>query len=70
MQVLITGACGFLARTLAIELSGRHELHLLDRVRPDEAVEKQRHDTSSAHVAGVPMRCHCQTRCIGQALVD
>ncbi|MHB8624787.1 MAG: NAD-dependent epimerase/dehydratase family protein [Aggregatilineales bacterium] len=37
MKVLITGACGFIGRTLATALESRHELWLLDRVRPEEA---------------------------------
>ena len=37
MKALITGACGFVARALAADLEGRHELRLLDRSRPEDA---------------------------------
>jgi len=37
MRILITGACGFIGRNLISELRDRHELRLLDRVRPEEA---------------------------------
>ncbi len=37
MKVLITGAGGFLSRALVGELANRHELILLDRVRPEQA---------------------------------
>ena len=37
MRVLITGACGMIARALTAELEGAHELRLLDRVDPAEA---------------------------------
>ncbi|MBI5830769.1 MAG: NAD(P)-dependent oxidoreductase [Armatimonadetes bacterium] len=37
MKVLITGAAGWLARELATELEGGHELRLTDRVDPAEA---------------------------------
>jgi len=37
MKVLITGACGFIGRALIRELEGRHELHLLDTARPEDA---------------------------------
>lgn len=40
MKILITGACGFLARVLARELESsplRHELVLLDRTRPEDS---------------------------------
>ena len=37
MRVLITGACGFIARALAAELEQRHELAQLDRCRPEDA---------------------------------
>jgi len=39
MKVLITGACGYLARTLIKELEENHELVLLDRSRPEEATQ-------------------------------
>ena len=37
MKILITGACGFVARALIKELEPKHELRLLDRVPPSEA---------------------------------
>ena len=38
MNVLITGACGFIGRQLITELEIRgHQLRLLDRVRPEDA---------------------------------
>lgn len=38
MNVLITGACGFIGRQLVAELETRgHQLRLLDRVRPENA---------------------------------
>lgn len=37
MKVLITGACGFVARALTQELEDRHDLVLLDRNRPEDA---------------------------------
>ena len=38
MNVLITGACGFIGRQLIAELEARgHQLRLLDRVRPEDA---------------------------------
>ncbi|HEY3340399.1 MAG TPA: NAD(P)-dependent oxidoreductase [Anaerolineae bacterium] len=37
MKVLITGACGMVARALIKELEPRHELVLLDRIDPSEA---------------------------------
>jgi nucleoside-diphosphate-sugar epimerase len=37
MNVLITGACGFIGRHLAEELEGHHALRLLDAVRPEDA---------------------------------
>lgn len=38
MKVVITGACGFIGRTLIEELEQRgHQLHLVDRQRPEEA---------------------------------
>jgi UDP-glucose 4-epimerase len=37
MRILITGACGFIARALIAELENAHELRLLDRNRPEEA---------------------------------
>lgn len=38
MKVVITGACGFIGRTLIEELEQRgYELHLIDRQRPEEA---------------------------------
>ncbi|MEI6916688.1 MAG: NAD-dependent epimerase/dehydratase family protein, partial [Armatimonadota bacterium] len=37
MRVLITGACGFLARELANVLQDSHDLILLDRNRPEDA---------------------------------
>ena len=37
MKILITGACGMIARALVKELEAQHELVLLDRVDPAEA---------------------------------
>jgi UDP-glucose 4-epimerase len=37
MNVLITGACGFIGRMLIDELRESHDLTLLDRVQPSEA---------------------------------
>ncbi|MCL4507788.1 MAG: NAD(P)-dependent oxidoreductase [Chloroflexi bacterium] len=37
MRILITGACGMIARALVKELESRHELRLLDRIDPSEA---------------------------------
>lgn len=37
MKILITGACGMIARALTKELESRHELVLLDRIDPSEA---------------------------------
>jgi len=37
MRILITGACGLVARTLIKELEPFHELRLFDRQGPDEA---------------------------------
>ena len=37
MKVLITGACGWLARHLVTKLESSHELRLLDRVDPKDA---------------------------------
>ena len=37
MKTLITGAGGFVARTVTAELEGSHELRLTDRCRPEEA---------------------------------
>jgi UDP-glucose 4-epimerase len=37
MRILITGSCGFIGRELIRELEGRHELQLLDSVRPEDA---------------------------------
>jgi UDP-glucose 4-epimerase len=37
MKVLITGACGFVARALMASLQDRHELRLLDRSNPETA---------------------------------
>ena len=37
MKILITGACGMIARALVKELEPKHELRLLDRVPPSEA---------------------------------
>jgi len=38
MRIVITGACGFIGRTLIEELEKcGHELHLVDRQRPEEA---------------------------------
>ena len=37
MKILITGACGMIARALIKELEPRHGLRLLDRVDPSEA---------------------------------
>lgn len=37
MNVLITGACGFIGRNLIAELEGEHVLRLADAARPDEA---------------------------------
>ena len=37
MRILITGSCGFIGRELIRELEGRHELCLLDSVRPEDA---------------------------------
>jgi len=37
MKVLITGACGMVARALISELEPQHELVLLDRIDPSEA---------------------------------
>ena len=37
MKVLITGACGMIARALTAELGQSHDLRLLDRVHPSEA---------------------------------
>ena len=37
MKVLITGACGMVARALIKELEPKHELVLLDRIDPSEA---------------------------------
>ncbi len=39
MKVLITGACGYLARSLIKELEGNHELRLLDRSLPQDATQ-------------------------------
>lgn len=38
MKVLITGACGFVARALIPELEPRHELRLLDSTSPKDAM--------------------------------
>ncbi|MCL5997416.1 MAG: NAD(P)-dependent oxidoreductase [Chloroflexi bacterium] len=37
MKILITGACGMVARALIKELEPKHELRLFDRVGPSEA---------------------------------
>ena len=37
MNVLITGACGFIGQNLIRELEAAHELRLLDQSRPEEA---------------------------------
>jgi len=37
MKVLITGAGGYIARSLMAELEGSHELRLLDRIAPEQA---------------------------------
>ena len=37
MNILITGACGFIGQNLIAELEGDHELRLADAVRPDKA---------------------------------
>lgn len=37
MKILITGACGMIARALVKELEPKHELRLLDRIDPSEA---------------------------------
>jgi UDP-glucose 4-epimerase len=37
MKILITGACGMIARALIKELEPRHELRLADRIDPSEA---------------------------------
>lgn len=37
MRVLVTGACGLVARALLRELGDRHELRLLDQTLPEEA---------------------------------
>lgn len=37
MRVLLTGACGYVARTLMPQLEENHELVLLDQVRPEDA---------------------------------
>jgi nucleoside-diphosphate-sugar epimerase len=37
LKILITGACGMIARALVKELEPKHELRLLDRVPPSEA---------------------------------
>jgi len=37
MNVLITGACGFIGRNLIRELEGSHQLRLLDQTAPAEA---------------------------------
>ncbi len=37
MRVLITGAGGYIARSLIAELESSHELRLLDRIAPEEA---------------------------------
>jgi dTDP-4-dehydrorhamnose reductase len=37
MKILITGACGMIARALVKELEPKHELVLLDRIDPAEA---------------------------------
>ena len=37
MNVLITGACGFIGRNLIAELEGSHNLRLADAVPPAEA---------------------------------
>ncbi len=37
MKILITGACGMIARALVKELELRHELVLVDRMAPEEA---------------------------------
>lgn len=37
MKILITGACGMIARALVKELEPKHELVLLDRIDPSEA---------------------------------
>jgi len=37
MNILITGACGFIGRNLIAELEGNHELRLADTARPEEA---------------------------------
>jgi UDP-glucose 4-epimerase len=37
MNVLITGACGFIGRALIQEMERGHDLRLFDRQRPDEA---------------------------------
>ena len=37
MKILITGACGMIARALVKELEPSHELILVDRIDPSEA---------------------------------
>lgn len=37
MRILITGGCGFVARSLIQELGGTHDVVLFDRVTPDQA---------------------------------
>lgn len=55
MKILITGACGFVARALTTELEAsgtRHELRLLDRTPPEQATVFQ---PGSAERAKVPL---------------
>src|SRR5688572_3834357 len=56
MHVLITGACGYVARNLIRELKTRgRELRLLDRVRPEEATM---FDPDSGGCIADPLKTH------------
>ena len=50
MRVLLTGACGFIARSLLPLLEENHEMVLLDRIRPEDAAFRTGHTFVNAEL--------------------